>query len=202
MASTSPLISLIFTVLLITISSATSYPTGSHPSTSSLDFIQSSCHVTRYPALCYHSLTPFAAKINKSERQLAVTALAVSLSRARSAAQFVSRTKKIKGISHREIEAVKDCVDTMGDSVDQLTRSFTEMGHMGRVNDGEDFMWHISNVQTWVSAALTDANTCMDGFSGRVMRGRVKGAINMRLTNVAQVTSNALALVNHFATRD
>ncbi|KAK9698709.1 hypothetical protein RND81_08G125200 [Saponaria officinalis] len=196
--------STILTLLLITLTTTTSTTTTTttnHPNKPSKQFIKTSCHVTQYPKLCYHTLSPFATKINRSDRQLVLTALALSLGRARSAAQYVAQTQKFKGMKHREFEAVKDCIDTMGDSVDQLTRSFIELGHMGRVNDGEDFMWHISNVQTWVSAALTDANTCMDGFSGRVMSGEIKGGINMRLTNVAQLTSNALALVNNFANR-
>ncbi|KAI8030579.1 hypothetical protein LOK49_LG01G01327 [Camellia lanceoleosa] len=59
---------------------------------------------------------------------------------------------------------------------------------------GKDFLWHMSNVETWVSAALTDENTCLDGFSGRALDGNVKASIKARVTNVAQVTSNALAL--------
>lgn len=42
---------------------------------------------------------------------------------------------------------------------------------------------------------------CLDGFDGRFMDGNVKAAIRRRVTNVAQVTSNALALVNRFAAR-
>lgn len=112
----------------------------------------------------------------------------------------LKREKTVK-ISHRELEAVMDCVDTMGDSVDQLSSSIKELGHMmGAHTNGEDFLWHMSNVQTWVSAALTNENTCVDGLSGQLLKGgKVKGAIRMRVNNVAQVTSNALALVNHFA---
>ena len=105
-------------------------------------------------------------------------------------------------ISHRELEAVKDCIDTMGDSVDQLSRSITELGEMGQHSNGEDFMWHVSNVQTWVSAALTNENTCVDGLNEHPAKGgKVKNAIKMRVNNVAQATSNALALVNHFAAK-
>jgi len=95
---------------------------------------------------------------------------------------------------------VKDCIENMGDSADRLSQSVREIGHMGRAV-GQDFVWHMSNVQTWVSAALTDENTCLDGFSSHLMDGNVKAAMKLRITNVAQVTSNALALVNHFASR-
>ena len=95
---------------------------------------------------------------------------------------------------------MKDCVENMSDSVDRLSRSVRELDSMGRAV-GQDFMWHMSNVQTWVSAALTDENTCMDGFAGGAMDGSVKTAVRRRVLNVAQVTSNALALVNQFAAR-
>lgn len=100
----------------------------------------------------------------------------------------------------REWRAVQDCVETIADSVDRLRQSVSELGRMGRAV-GEDFVWHMSNVQTWVSAALTDDDTCLDGFAGSAMNGNVKGAIRDRVVHAAQVTSNALALVNRFASR-
>ncbi|MCI84932.1 21 kDa protein, partial [Trifolium medium] len=48
-------------------------------------------------------------------------------------------------------------------------------------------------------AALTDDNTCLDGFAGPSMNGNAKAAIENKVVNVTQVTSNALALVNRFA---
>lgn len=87
----------------------------------------------------------------------------------------------------------------MGDSVDQLSQSLRELGKTNGPVAGQDFMWHMSNVQTWVSAALTDDSTCLDGFSGSAMNGNLKAAIRSRVIHVSQVTSNALALVNRFA---
>lgn len=166
----------------------------------SLGFIEASCKATTYPSLCVHCLSSFADKIRQSHRQLAQTALAVSLSRAQSTADFVSKMTRVKGIKPREYAAVKDCLENMADTVDRLSQSVRELGHMGRAM-GQDFVWHVSNVQTWVSAALTDENTCLDGFAGRFMDGNVKAAIRRRVVNVAQVTSNSLALVNRFASK-
>jgi pectinesterase inhibitor-like protein len=56
----------------------------------------------------------------------------------------------------------------------------------------------LSNVQTWVSAALTDANTCLDSISHDA-GPTVRAAVRKRVVYVAQVTSNALALVNRLA---
>lgn len=165
------------------------------------DYIFASCKATRYPALCVQSLSAYASAIQQNEQHLAQTALSVSLSRAKSAAAFVAKMTRVRGIKPRELLAVKDCIENMKDSVDRLGKSIKELGHMGRDVVGQDFMWHLSNVQTWVSAALTDQNSCLDGFGGKAMDGNIKTAIRHRVVNVAQVTSNALALVNRFATR-
>ncbi|KDO65432.1 hypothetical protein CISIN_1g045492mg [Citrus sinensis] len=76
----------------------------------------------------------------------------------------------------------------MDDSVDRLSKSFQEMKNLGGVKS-RDFLFHMSNVQTWASAALTNGNTCLDGFADKSMNGKVKDS----------VTSNALGLVNQFA---
>ncbi|CAA3016234.1 21 kDa -like [Olea europaea subsp. europaea] len=165
------------------------------------NFIKTSCRATRYPALCIHSLLTYATTIRKSELQLAQVALGISLSRARSASSFISKLAKRRGTKSREYRATKDCIEIMGDTVYQLSRSIKELGGMRRRFNGQDFAWHVSNVQTWVSAALTNENTCIDGFSGPAMNGNAKVAIRKRVLNVAQVTSNALALVNRFADR-
>ncbi|KAK4479972.1 hypothetical protein RD792_013026 [Penstemon davidsonii] len=50
-----------------------------------------------------------------------------------------------------------------------------------------------------VSAALTDEDTCADGFAGKAMNGGVKTAVRQRILNIVHITSNALALVNSYA---
>lgn len=55
----------------------------------------------------------------------------------------------------------------------------------------------MSNVQTWMSAALTNQETCTDGFED-VPDCPVKSDVNDMTVSVKQVTSNALALVNSF----
>ncbi|TKY49861.1 21 kDa protein [Spatholobus suberectus] len=83
--------------------------------------------------------------------------------------------------------------------VDRLSRSLKELKLCKA--KGEDFAWHISNVETWVSAALTDESTCGDGFAGKALNGKIKASIRARMLNVAQVTSNALSLINQYAAK-
>ncbi|CAA7034183.1 unnamed protein product [Microthlaspi erraticum] len=192
--------STIFLVLLL--SSTILQSSSANPNRSELDrFIESSCQTTRYPSLCVHTLSAYATTIRQNNDQdLAQTALTISLARARAVAIFIAKlTKETQSFKRREYLAIKDCNEVLSNSVDRLAQSVKELGRAGHAVASEDFMWKMSNVQTWVSAALTDETTCLDGFSGRAMEGKVKRLVRFKVVHVAQVTSNALALVNQFA---
>lgn len=92
---------------------------------------------------------------------------------------------------------MKDCVEELSDSVDELQRSMGEMSNVAKEN--RDFKLMINDIQTWVSAALTDDTTCTDGFEGNDMSGNLKTIVRSGIVNVAHLTSNALALINKFA---
>lgn len=78
----------------------------------------------------------------------------------------------------------------MSESVDELTRTLDELKHL----HAETFRFQMSNAQTWVSAALTDDDTCLDGFEE--LNVKVKADMKRKVTNAARVTSNALYLIN------
>ncbi|KAJ0042614.1 hypothetical protein Pint_17248 [Pistacia integerrima] len=46
------------------------------------------------------------------------------------------------------------------------------------------------------SAALTDETTCRDGFEGNTVNGKM---VRSRIVNIAHMTSNALSLINSYA---
>lgn len=98
------------------------------------DFIRSSCKATCYPALCVQSLINYAPSVRHSPRRLAHAALNVSLSRARSTSAFINQlSPKPDKARSRQAGAIKDCLETMEDGVDQLRQSAQEMTRMGRV---------------------------------------------------------------------
>ncbi|GMH30868.1 hypothetical protein Nepgr_032711 [Nepenthes gracilis] len=90
--------------------------------------------------------------------------------------------------------ALSDCVEVVQDALDNAHRSLDTLRNL---NVGE-FEFQMSDVLTWLSAALTDEDTCMDGFEGLV--GRQVKMIHDKVQNVSYVTSNALALANWLAT--
>nr|ABK96280.1 unknown [Populus trichocarpa x Populus deltoides] len=162
---------------------------------SSIEFIRTSCSTTTYPRLCYTSLSIHSRTIHTSPKLIANAALNVTLSSAKSTSTMMSKLSQSHGLKPKEVSAMKDCVEELSDAVYELRESIDEMGHAKQSN----FEVMISDVRTWVSAAMTDESTCSDGFAGNAMNGNLKRAIRGRIMNIAQLTSNALALVNNYA---
>lgn len=165
---------------------------------SSIEFIRTSCSTTTYPRLCYTSLSIHSRTIHTSPKLIANAALNVTLSSAKSTSTMMSKLSQSHGLKPKEVSAMKDCVEELSDAVYELRESIDEMGHAKQSN----FEVMISDVRTWVSAAMTDESTCSDGFAGNAMNGNLKRAIRGRIMNIAQLTSNALALVNNYALLD
>ncbi|TYH74613.1 hypothetical protein ES332_D05G412300v1 [Gossypium tomentosum] len=54
-------------------------------------------------------------------------------------------------------------------------------------------------MQEEVNAALTNEDTCMDGFLSRAMNGYAKMMVRKRIIKITQLTSNVLALTNDYS---
>ncbi|KAL1830149.1 hypothetical protein ACET3Z_008561 [Daucus carota] len=175
---------------------ATSFVSPGTSKNNYTEFIRVSCNSTLYPHLCYKSMSKFAEKVQASPKLLANTSISVTLKEAKSTFLTMKNMSKYKGLSVGERAALRDCVEVTDDSVYELQRSMDQMDHM---DDGTThFDFEISNVQTWVSAALTDYTTCMDGFYN-VNEGKVKAKARKYAMNVSQLTSISLAFINRYA---
>lgn len=171
------LLSLLF--LLLSTTDATAAPKR--------DLVRRSCVHASYPDVCLRTLSSYGGAAS-TPRDLATAAVRVSLAHVRKASEFLS---ELKGSGRREQGALNDCVEQMADTVDELRKTMSALEHLRR---GADFRWQMSNAETWVSAALTYEDTCLDGF--KEIDGKVRSDVRKKLTNVARVTSNALYLIN------
>ncbi|XP_054815525.1 21 kDa protein-like [Prosopis cineraria] len=185
-------LSLLSLIAVISVSAAAA---ASASSTS--NFIKTSCSTTTYPPLCLKSLSDYATTIQQDPYKLVQTALSFSLNKTVETRAFVSKLRSVSGLKPRDLTALRDCTEEMADSVDRLGRSLKELKLCKPKS--EDFTRHMSNVETWVSSALTDESACRYGFAGKALNGRIKASIRARMVNVAHVTSNALFLINKYA---
>ncbi|CAK8575472.1 unnamed protein product [Lathyrus sativus] len=158
-------------------------------------FIRNSCSSTTYPRLCYASLVKHVNFIQSNRVLLTSTALNVTLASAKSTSAFMSTLSRSRGLKPREAAAIEDCVEVLSDSLEELRRSIGEMSRLRASN----FEPTISDVQTWVSAALTDQSTCTDGLQEINAKDNIQTIVRGKIVQVAQLTSNALALINKLA---
>ncbi|KAI3517580.1 hypothetical protein L1887_16795 [Cichorium endivia] len=179
-------------ILLVTLLFTSSITLVSATEKTNTEFIRTSCSLTTYPALCFNSLSTQAGAIQTSPKLLAQTALSVTLDTTRTTSSAMVKLSQVHGMTPREVAAMKDCIELLSDSVYELKRSLEEMSQPG----SKDLRLVMSDVQTWVSSAMTDEDTCAEGF---VNDPKMKSVVRGKIVNVAHLTSNALALVNSYA---
>ncbi|KAF5775523.1 putative pectinesterase [Helianthus annuus] len=166
-------------------------------------YIEAQCRTTLYFDLCVKTLLPYPNKNDlPSPQKLAQISLTTCLAKTRFTKAYVDMVAKQlnKTKNPGEYQALEDCLRQINNGVNQITLSVKELQEMGK--DGEEkFSWHESNVQSWVSAALTDATTCMDGILGDEIGSKTKSMIKARFLNVKQLASNSIALFSRFTAR-
>ncbi|XP_009793698.1 21 kDa protein [Nicotiana tabacum] len=175
-------------------------PATNGPTSSNSDFIRSSCQTTQYPHTCYNSLCSYASIVQQDSARLALVAIGVSLDNAKFAVAYLSNLSREANYSAqpRTGAALHDCFSVFRDAVDQIRDSLNQMRTLG--GSAESLRFRMSNVQTWMSAALTNEETCTDGFED-VPDGPLKMDVSDRAAKVKEVTSNALALINSYANK-
>ncbi|CAN4080829.1 unnamed protein product [Withania somnifera] len=147
------------------------------------NFVKTKCNVTTYASLCQKTLIPYASSVKTNSTKLCKAALDVTIKGAKNAS----------GITRIEVSIIKDCIEDVKDAVYELKLAIEAMGHL----DDEDKEFQLANAKTYASAVITDADSCIDGFSGRKVNPAVKKMINTCMENITKLASNALALINH-----
>ncbi|KAM6540944.1 hypothetical protein CsatB_005391 [Cannabis sativa] len=163
-------------------------------------YVRNACSVTRYRSLCIRTLAPFSSAAKESPVLWARAGVSVTLSEAKDTAQYLmklnrnnnNRTRSGKGNYFRA--AVSDCVELFDNAVDELHQSLRVMRNLSK----RTFGTQMGDVNTWLSAALTDADTCLEGLEG-LKRRREVNPLRSKVSRASYTASNALALVNKLA---
>ncbi|GJY03480.1 pectinesterase inhibitor 10-like protein [Tanacetum coccineum] len=137
----------------------------------SLEFIRTSCGLTTYPTLCFNSLSSKAGAIQTSPKLLAQTALSVSLDTTITTSSSMVKLSQVHGMAPRWLPE-KDIASQRKDCLVLLS----------------DY--------TWISSALTDEDTCSEGFANDP---KMKNVVRGKIVNVVHLTSNALGLNQNYA---
>ncbi|KAK8682062.1 hypothetical protein V6N13_054459 [Hibiscus sabdariffa] len=87
-------------------------------------------------------------------------------------------------------QALEDCKELMGYSIDDLKKSFDQLGAF----DASTLDEYVENLKIWMGGSITYQQTCLDGF---VNVSTEAGEKMRKLLNTSQMlTSNGLAMVS------
>eukprot|EP00262_Sarcandra_glabra_P001275 TRINITY_DN11307_c0_g2_i1.p1 TRINITY_DN11307_c0_g2~~TRINITY_DN11307_c0_g2_i1.p1 ORF type:complete len:594 (-),score=0.83 TRINITY_DN11307_c0_g2_i1:144-1904(-) len=148
--------------------------------------ISKTCKKTRYPTLCVDSLLNFPGALDAGERDLVHISVNMTLRHVAKALYGASEIANLQ-METRVKAAYEDCMELLQDSVEQLSQSLLSVAPQGNNKVGTT-----DDVLTWLSAALTNQDTCTEGFDG--VGGYVKEQIENRLRDLTELVSNSLAI--------
>ncbi|CAN4102328.1 unnamed protein product [Withania somnifera] len=149
--------------------------------------ISRTCSRTRFPTLCLNSLHEFPGALTASDADLVHISVNVTLQRFGKAFYMASDINSLD-MDKRTRSAYEDCLELLEDSVYLLSRSLTSVSPgVGKSPPGNNH-----DVQTWLSAALTNQDTCTEGFAD--VSGNVKDQMAAKLKDLSQLVSNCLAV--------
>lgn len=157
--------------------------------------ISKTCSKTRYPALCVNSLLDFPGATTANEEDLVHISFNMTLQHFSRALYMSTTTLSYLQMDALTRSAFDDCLELLDDSVDALTRSLltvapstspsSSVSAAGGSGSTED-------VLTWLSAALTNHDTCTEGFDGA--SGPVKDQMTEKLQDLSELVSNCLSI--------
>lgn len=149
------------------------------------------CSVTIYQDKCISSLSSYNGSSKLSPKDLFDIAVVVALREAQNALSEVSNlTQKVTDPFQKQ--AFNDCEELMDQTIDQLSSSSDDLKNF----NFKSLIDPSGDVRTWLSAALTNLDTCVTGLVNTTDT-ETKAQVQSIVDNLTELTSNSLAIVSN-----
>ncbi|XP_062030397.1 pectinesterase 3 [Rosa rugosa] len=172
-------------MLAALIHESTTEPIDESPSLSSSaeSTIKIVCNVTRYPESCFTSISSLNSSPKPDPESILKLSLQVSISE-------LSHLSSVLKTMNSDA-AIRDCLDQVEDALSQLNDSVSAMVVGKALTEAK-----VKDVQTWISSAVTDQETCLDGLEEMGSAG--VDDVKKKMKKSMDFTSNSLAIVANF----
>lgn len=155
--------------------------------------ISLTCSKTRFPTLCVNSFLDFPGSTIASEKDLVHISLNMTLQHLSKALYSSASISSAVGMNPRIRTAYQDCLELLDDSIDAVAKSLTSVKPSTSSGSIKPLAASSTDdVLTWLSAALTNQDTCAEGFSDT--SGEVKNQMTNNLKDLSELVSNCLAI--------
>eukprot|EP01018_Ginkgo_biloba_P027974 Gb_05254 [translate_table: standard] len=147
------------------------------------------CSGTLYPDVCVSTLMSHYQSLRSSSVDVANIAVKVALDEVEKVSALASE-KNLESLAENDRVALEDCIELFGYTLQQLDESLATLTSM----NVKSMSKQSGDIQTWLSASLTNQETCMDGLQYSEA-GTAKSLLHSRMLNVSKLISNSLAIV-------
>lgn len=103
------------------------------------------------------------------------------------------------GLTPREKVALHDCLETMDETLDEL---HTAVEDLELYPNKKSLKEHAEDLKTLISSAITNQETCLDGFSHDEADKKVRKVLLKGQKHVEKMCSNALAMICNMTDTD
>ncbi|KAJ4968629.1 hypothetical protein NE237_015330 [Protea cynaroides] len=154
-----------------------------------LKVAHSTCEGTLYPELCVSTLSNFPDITTKTIPQIISATVNHTVDEVHTSASNCSNIrKKLRKLDPLEKRALDDCLELFDETIVELKTAVYDLSK----NDSS-MSKHYHDLQTLLSAAMTNQYTCLDGFA--YSNGKVRRIIEKRLYKISRLVSNSLAIL-------
>ncbi|OAY38668.1 pectinesterase inhibitor 11 [Manihot esculenta] len=125
----------------------------------------------------------------QNAKQVVEASFSETISTAQAANSFASKTSPAD-------PGVKDCIEQVSSAVDEFNDSIKELGFLGGSDQQCNDDCHLSNIQTYVSAALTYSSDCTDGLDDELKKQKSSTLVTIRAKygDLEDAVKNSLSL--------
>ncbi|KAG8482376.1 hypothetical protein CXB51_027243 [Gossypium anomalum] len=161
--------------------------------------VKSACSSTFYPDLCFSAIAAAAAKKVTGKKDVIRLSLNITASAVEHNFYKIKKLLTRKGLTEREVTALHDCLETINETLDELHQAVEDLhGYPYK----KPLTQHADDLKTLISAAMTNQETCLDGFSHKNADKEVRKALIDGEKYVEKMCSNALAMIKNMTDVD
>lgn len=162
-------------------------------------FIKKACATTLYPSLCLSSLASIHGSKNATSfRRILEVAINRTLEHVKATQQDILAHFRHQDLNSQENNALKDCMEMLDQTLYELAQAVEDL----RISSPSYVRMSYGDLKTLLSAAMTNENTCIDGFSDLEelnidnQTGHKEHLQNL-LTPISRMISNSLAMIKY-----
>ncbi|KAA8541573.1 hypothetical protein F0562_022725 [Nyssa sinensis] len=163
--------------------------------------VKSSCSSTLYPDLCYSAVAavPQVSKKVSNQKDVILVSLNQTVTAIEHSYFRIEKLTARKGLTKREKIALHDCLEMIDETLDELHKA---MEDLKEYPSKKSLREQADDLKTLLSSAITNQETCLDGFSQDKADKQVREVLLDGEVLVEKMCSNSLAMIKNLTDTD